>query len=109
LLSIKDSRIRSQILKRIDTLENNPEQRGKPLDEDLYGYRSIRAVGQRYRVIYKVYENEVLVLVVMLGIRKEGDKKDVYALAKKLERFGLLDLIVSRPPEARDKLETTEE
>jgi hypothetical protein len=56
-----------------------------------------------------VYENEVLVLVVMLGIRKEGDKKDVYALAKKLERFGLLDLIVSRPPEARDKLETTEE
>lgn len=33
-----------------------------------------------------------MVLVVALGIRKEGDKKDVYNLAKKLIRLGLLEL-----------------
>ncbi len=32
------------------------------------------------------------VLVVALGIRKQGDKKDVYELAKKLLRSDLLDL-----------------
>src|SRR5579884_817806 len=86
LLSIKDTRIREQIRKRIRALADNPDQQGKTLDEDLHGYRSVRAVGQRYRVIYKIKEDEILVLVVMLGIRKEGDKKDVYALAKKLAR-----------------------
>jgi len=34
----------------------------------------------------------VVVIVVALGIRKEGDKKDVYELAKKLAQLGLLDL-----------------
>jgi len=60
--------------------------------DELAGYHSLRAVGQRYRIIYKVKEEEVLVVVVTLGIRKEGDKKDVYELAKKLIRLGLLDL-----------------
>ncbi len=60
--------------------------------DDLIGYRSVRAVGQRYRVLYKVYEERVTVLVVALGIRKDGDKKDAYELAKRLMRQGLLDL-----------------
>lgn len=93
LLSIKDSRIRAQILKRIDALENDPEKQGKALDEDLFGYRSIRTVKERYRILFRIEAKEVIVLVVMLGIRKEGDKKDVYALAKKLARLGLLDLV----------------
>lgn len=50
------------------------------------------ADGQRYRIIYKVEDERVMVLVVALGIRKEGDKKDVYNLAKKLIRLGLLEL-----------------
>ena len=29
----------------------------------------------------------------MVGIRKEGDKKDAYAMAKKLLQLGLLDLV----------------
>jgi hypothetical protein len=32
-----------------------------------------------------------LVLIVALGMRKEGDKKDIYELAKKLKQLGLLD------------------
>jgi mRNA interferase RelE/StbE len=107
-LGIKDSRIREQIRRRIRSLEDNPEQQGKPLGEELYGYRSVKAVGQRYRVIYKLNDIEVLVLVVMVGIRKDGDKKDVYMLAKKLARLGLLDLISFPESESDNKPETTE-
>ena len=92
LAEIRDRRIRENIGKRINDLEYEPEIQGKPLIEELAGYRSVRAVGQRYRIIYKVEDERVMVLVVALGIRKDGDKKDVYNLAKKLIRLGLLDL-----------------
>jgi mRNA interferase RelE/StbE len=92
LAAIQDTRVRGSIVKRINALENNPDEQGKPLSDELAGYRSIRAVGQRYRILYKLEEEEVIVAVVALGIRKAGDKKDVYELAKKLARLGLLDL-----------------
>jgi mRNA interferase RelE/StbE len=44
----------------------------------------VRAVGHRYRIIYGIREDEVLVHVLALGIRKEGDRKDIYQLARKL-------------------------
>jgi mRNA interferase RelE/StbE len=91
LAAISDTRIRQNISKRIDRLEDDPEKQGKPLSDELAGYRSIRAIGQRYRVIYKVEAERVVVVVVALGIRKEADKKDVNELAKKLVRLGLLD------------------
>ena len=92
LAAIRDTRIRESISRRINALENNPEEQVKPLAAELAGYRSIRAVGQRYRILYKLEEERIIVLVVALGIRKAGDKKDVYELAKKLARLGLLDL-----------------
>ena len=87
LAAIRDTRIRESISRRINALENNPEEQGKPLAAELAGYRSIRAVGQRYRILYKLEEERIIVLVVALGIRKAGDKKDVYELAKKLARL----------------------
>lgn len=57
---------------------------------ELAGYRSVRAVGQRYRVIYRLEEDRVLVLVVAVGIRRQGAKSDVYELARKLFRLRLL-------------------
>jgi len=92
LAAIKDTRVRENIGRRIDALENNREEQGKPLAAELAGYRSIRAVGQRYRILYKLEAEQVIVLVVAPGIRKQRDKKDVYELAKKLARLGLLDL-----------------
>jgi mRNA interferase RelE/StbE len=92
LAAIKDTRVRESISRRINALENDPERQGKPLSDELTGYYSIRAVGQRYRILYKLEAEQVIVVVVALGIRKQGDKKDVYALAKKLARLGLLDL-----------------
>ena len=91
LQAIQDLRVREKIRDRIDGLAIEPEKQGKPLTEELTGYRSLRAVGQRYRIIYRVERDRVLVLVVAVGIRKEGSKRDVYALAQKLIRLRLLE------------------
>ena len=91
LIAIKDNRILQSISQRIDKLQFEPDKQGKPLSDELSGYYSVRAVGQRYRIIYKLEAEQVLVLVVLVGIRKEDDKKDAYALAKKLAELGLLD------------------
>jgi mRNA interferase RelE/StbE len=91
LVAIQDRRVREKIRDRIDGLAVEPEKQGKPLTGELAGYRSLRAVGQRYRIIYRAKEDEILVLVVALGIRKEGSKRDIYSLARKLLRLRLLE------------------
>ncbi len=91
LKSIQDVRIREKIRDRIDALHSEPEKQGKPLTGDLMGYRSLLAAGPRYRIIYKVEKARVVVYVVALGIRKEGSKVDIYSLARKLLRLGLIE------------------
>jgi mRNA interferase RelE/StbE len=91
LREISDRRIRQKISDRIDKLKESSEMQGKPLLGELDGYYSVRAVGQRYRIIYVIEQAQVTVMIVALGIRKDGSKQDVYALAKKLLRLGLLD------------------
>ena len=90
LEAIQDRRIREKIRDRIDGLAEEPEKQGKPLTGELAGFRSLRAVGQRYRIIYRIEEGKILVLVMAMGIRKEGSGKDIYALARKLLRLRLL-------------------
>ena len=105
LAAISDRRIQELVRTRLLRLEYDPDKQGKELKEELEGYRSVRTVGQRYRIIYKVEEEQVLVVVVTVGIRKEGDKKDAYNLAKKLARLNLLNQIF--PENSRDN-DTTE-
>lgn len=81
---IKDRREQQLLLARIEKLKHDPDKQGKALSEDLIGYRSIRAVGQRYRIIYRIEEDQILVVVVGIGRRKEGDKRDVYEVTKRL-------------------------
>ncbi|MEK6406020.1 MAG: type II toxin-antitoxin system RelE/ParE family toxin [Acidobacteriota bacterium] len=90
LKNISDRRVREKIRERIDGLAQEPEKKGKPLTADLTGYRSLRAVGQRYRIIYQVQEERVIVVVMALGLRKQGSTRDIYQMAKKLLRLGLL-------------------
>ncbi len=92
LSAIKDQRVQRMLRTTLIGLERDPEKQGKPLGHELAGYLSTRAVGQRYRIIYKIEEGRVLVVVVTVGIRRHGDKKDVYEVAKKLARQGLFDL-----------------
>ena len=86
-----DGGIRKTILKKVRGLGANPEQQGKALMGELAGLRSVQAAG-RYRIIYAIKDQNVIVTVVWLGIRKDGDKKDAYTIAKKLVRAGLIDL-----------------
>jgi mRNA interferase RelE/StbE len=90
LKDIKDSQIQKRILQRIERLQYDPDKQGKPLEGNLEGIRSVRAVGQRYRILYRIEEEHVIVVVVTIGIRKDGDKKDAYELAKKLAKLNLL-------------------
>jgi mRNA interferase RelE/StbE len=99
LNAIEDQRSQKAISSKIDDLQTEPEKRGKPLTEDLKGYYSVRAAGQRYRVIYQaqVLELETLtkgkdetplvidrvVTIAVIGIRKEGSKNDAYEIAHK--------------------------
>ena len=89
--NIPDKKIQGAILKRIKELAHDPEKQGKRLVKNLSGFRSMHAAG-RYRIIYKIQEKEVIIYVLAAGIRKEGDKKDIYKIAKKLLDAGLLDL-----------------
>ena len=76
---IRDRRVRGKVFERIRKLAVEPEKQGKPLVSELAGYRSVRAVGQRYRVVYRVDGRTVEVLVVGAGLRRAGDRSDVYA------------------------------
>jgi mRNA interferase RelE/StbE len=89
--AISDKRIQQKIFERMVQLGTEPEKQGKALIGDLAGYRSVRVVGQRYRIIYRIDQDEIVVTVVQLGIRKDSDKKDVYTLAKKLLKARLLE------------------
>ncbi|MBZ8183291.1 type II toxin-antitoxin system RelE family toxin [Oscillatoria salina] len=84
LLQIKDRREQQLLLKKLAKLKHEPDKQGKALTQELSGYRSIRAVGQRYRIVYKIQQAQILVIVVGIGRRKQGDKQDVYALTKQL-------------------------
>ena len=84
LANIKDKRHQKTLSSRIDKLKIEPEKQGKPLTGQLINYRSLRAVGQRYRIVYQVENDKVVVLVVGIGLRKEGNKEDIYNLLQKL-------------------------
>lgn len=88
--AIDDRRIRGIIVQRVEQLAHDPEKQGKPLVGELAGFRSARAVGQRYRIIYRAERKQVIVLIVAVGRRRAGDHGDIYELAKKLLRQGLL-------------------
>ena len=87
LKAIPDRRIQEKLRDTIDRLAQDPEKQGKALTGDLAGYRSVRSAGQRYRVVYRVQKESATVEVLVLGIRKEGSKRDIYSLAKKLLRL----------------------
>lgn len=80
---------RRTIIRRIRQLEKKPEQQGKPLRYDLQGFRSIHVI--RYRVIYNIDSGKVIIYIVAVGIRKKGDRDDIYELAKKIIKKGFLD------------------
>jgi len=86
-----DKGTQSQVISKIEALKAEPLLLGKPLKGSLKDLRSVRAAGQRYRIIYKIIDKDIVVIIVAVGIRKEGDKNDIYELMKKYIKTGLLD------------------
>ncbi len=85
-----NKKIQRSIFDRIQKLSDEPEKQGKKLVKDLAGFRSVHAAG-RYRIIYKIEKRAVIIYVLAAGIIKEGNKKDIYKIAKKLLDAGLMD------------------
>lgn len=83
LEGVTDKRTYTAIESKIDELTTEPDKRGKALLGSLSEYRVVRAAGQRYRVVYQVALLEGIVTVMVIGIRKEGDKRDAYRIAKR--------------------------
>ncbi|MEX2540250.1 MAG: type II toxin-antitoxin system RelE/ParE family toxin [Trueperaceae bacterium] len=81
--AIRDRRTRKAIVERALKLEQEPERQGKPLKGELQGYYSLRAAVQRYRLIYELQSVKGLVVIVVIAIRKEGDKGDAYSVARR--------------------------
>jgi mRNA interferase RelE/StbE len=62
-----DKDLKERIIKKIILLKENP-QLGKPLVGRLSGWWSLR-IGD-YRVIYQVKNNELIIVVIRIGHRK---------------------------------------
>jgi mRNA interferase RelE/StbE len=77
-------------------LTKEPAKKGKALVVELTGFRSLRAA--RYRVLYKVEKERVIIVAV--GMWREGDTKDIYARAKKLLRLKLIEIPIDRQEDA---------
>ncbi len=82
--AVQDVREKEKLRDRIEQLKIEPEKQGKALVDNLAGLRSIRAVGQRYRIVYKVNFDTIVVLIAGVGRRKDDDKNDIYRLLEKL-------------------------
>jgi mRNA interferase RelE/StbE len=67
-----DASIRRIIKKAIQSLAVNPAK-GKPLAYDLAGLHSLRT--SDYRIIYRVKEKQLIIVVIAVGHRKEIYKK----------------------------------
>jgi mRNA interferase RelE/StbE len=87
---IPNKKIQRSIFDRIQKLSDEPQKQGKKLVKDLAGFRSVHAAG-RYTIIYKIEKRAVIIYVLAARIIKEGNKKDIYKIAKKLLDAGLMD------------------
>lgn len=63
-----DNSVRTPVIKALEKLASDPEA-GKPLQpplKDLYSFRA-----GDYRIIYKIYKGELVVVVISVGHRRE--------------------------------------
>jgi mRNA interferase RelE/StbE len=88
-IKLRDVGAHRKIVEKMKGLRNSPEKQGRALVGPLKGLRRIVAAG-RYRILYRVQKEKVAVYVVATGVRREGDKRDIYEIAQKLIRAKLL-------------------
>ena len=83
LAAISDQGTVQAIIRKAAGLKAEPHKQGKPLKGVLANYRSVRAAGQRYRIVYQVAAHAGQIVIVVIRIRKAGDRSDAYEVAEK--------------------------
>lgn len=68
LQAIRNKRDRQRIVKRIQSLENNPRPHGS---QKLSGRERYRIRQGQYRIVYAIENDELVVYVVKIGHRKD--------------------------------------
>ena len=86
LRKTKNRKIRNELVATIERLSVDPTVQGKELIDPLEGLRSVRVARERYRILYRVDDRRRLVTVLLVGPRKPGSSRDIYAVAQKLLR-----------------------
>jgi len=89
LRGISDKRMARKLVESSRRLTDDPDKQGSPLYGELEGFWRYRF--SRYRVIYVIEEDRQAISIVATGIRAKGKPKDIYAVARKLLRAGLLE------------------
>lgn len=100
---IGDRRVQQLLYDTSKRLESDPDKQGKPLRECLLSFRSLRAIGQRHRLIFSVSSSSSRVFVVAVGLRRAGARDDIYVLAERLIRLGLAPASVGRKSKASSR------
>ena len=67
-----DNKVQLKIKQAVKKLAKNPRL-GKPLRRELKGRWSYRI--SDYRLIYRIYEDEILILILTIGHRRDVYKK----------------------------------
>src|SRR5436309_2068728 len=97
LREIGSRTLQKKIRDKVESLRasGQPELLGKPLDDEMQGLYRI-SYGQ-YRIIYRVVRDSrnpdvirIVIRVILAGIRKEGDKRDIYERLRRMLRRGEL-------------------
>jgi toxin YhaV len=86
----------AKLLKAIDqgikvTIPQDPLANYFALQGSLRQFRRLKKLGlpTRYRLFFRVFPEQQTIIILWLGFpRKEGDKKDCYAVFEKLVRKG---------------------
>ena len=69
-------------------LEVTPEQKGEPLRGVLKGLFSLHY--SRFRVIYRIRQDRLVVLVLGAGFHESGSRRDIYRVIEGIVKRGLL-------------------
>jgi mRNA-degrading endonuclease RelE of RelBE toxin-antitoxin system len=97
LREIGSRTIQQKIVQKIEDLaaSGEPERLGKPLVDELQGLH--RLSFGRYRIVYRVVGDSrdprmirIIIRVILVGIRKQGDKHDIYVRLHRMLRRGEL-------------------
>ncbi|MCK4760976.1 MAG: type II toxin-antitoxin system RelE/ParE family toxin [Candidatus Aminicenantes bacterium] len=69
-----DGSVRKVVLKQVAKLRETPrlgEKLGNKAGLDLTGYRKMYAYKKKIRIVYRIFEGELLVFVIAVGDREE--------------------------------------